>query len=87
MTKKMSFESALAKLEKIVQEMESRDLPLENALAKFEEGMKLSRQCADMLEEVEKKVSVILAGSGQDEKPAVAPFETEHQEDLEEDGV
>ena len=57
---KKSFEEALKQLEKIVQELESGDLPLEKAMQKFEEGMQLSKYCSDKLDETEKKIQVLL---------------------------
>ena len=54
---KKTFEQTLNALEKIVDELEGGDLPLEKALKKFEEGMALSRQCTAMLDETEKKVT------------------------------
>lgn len=59
---KKTFEDAMTQLEKIVQELESGDLPLEKALKKFEEGVKLSKFCFDKLEETEKKITVLTAG-------------------------
>lgn len=71
---KQTFEQAMKKLEHIVQELESGDQPLETALAKFEEGMKLSKFCSKQLDETEKKVTVLL----QDQKGDVfeAPFDS-----------
>lgn len=57
---KLSFEKAMEQLEKIVQEMESGDLTLENALKKFEEGIKLSRYCTQKLEDTEKKITLLM---------------------------
>ena len=54
------FETALARLEKIVQELEQGDLPLEQSLKLFEEGIKLSRMCNARLEEAERRVEVLL---------------------------
>jgi exodeoxyribonuclease VII small subunit len=62
MTAKLSFEKAMAQLEQIVQELESEDLPLEKAIKKFEEGIKLSKFCNRKLEESEKKVTVLMEG-------------------------
>lgn len=59
--KKISFEQAMERLEKIVGQMESGELPLENMLASFEEGMKLARFLGDKLDEVQKKVSLLTA--------------------------
>ncbi len=60
---KKTFESALKQLEKIVQDLEEGDIPLDRALKKFEEGMVLSKFCADRLDETEKKVTLLLADS------------------------
>lgn len=57
----MSFEEALQKLETAVQELESGDLSLEQALETFESGVKMSRLCSQKLEESEKKVELLLA--------------------------
>lgn len=57
---KISFEKALEQLEGIVQEMESGDLTLDNALKKFEEGVKLSQFCSKKLEETEKKITLLM---------------------------
>jgi exodeoxyribonuclease VII small subunit len=57
---KKTFEQSLSALEKIVDELESGDLPLEKALKKFDEGMALSRQCNRMLDETEKKVTQLV---------------------------
>ena len=57
---KKTFEQSLSALEKIVDELESGDLPLEKALKKFDEGMALSRQCSRMLDETEKKVTQLV---------------------------
>ena len=56
----MRFEEALKALEKIVQELEKEDLPLEEALARFEEGIRLARDCHRLLEEAERRVQVLL---------------------------
>ncbi len=56
---KKTFEDAMTQLEKIVQELEAGELPLEKALKKFEEGVRLSKFCFDKLEETEKKIMVL----------------------------
>lgn len=56
----MTFEKAMQKLEEIVQELEAGELPLEDSLKKFEEGVKLSKYCSCMLDETEKKVALLL---------------------------
>ena len=54
------FEAALVRLEEIVQELEKGDLPLEQSLKLFEEGIKLSRICNNRLEEAERKVEILM---------------------------
>lgn len=50
----------MAQLEKIVEALETGNLPLESALKKFEEGMSLSRFCFEKLDETEKRISVLM---------------------------
>ena len=57
---KPKFEDALARLEKIVAEMEAGELPLDKAMAHFEEGMTLVASCSKKLSEVEKKIEVLV---------------------------
>ena len=54
------FEAAIARLEEIVSELEKGDVPLEQSLKLFEEGIKLSRVCNKRLEEAERKVEILL---------------------------
>lgn len=56
MEKKGSFEETIKELEKIATELENGDLSLEDSVSKFEEGMKLSKQCNDLLENAEKEL-------------------------------
>jgi exodeoxyribonuclease VII small subunit len=56
---KKTFEQALKELEQIVQDLESGDLPLEKAIKKFEEGVALSKFCAEKLDESEKKITIL----------------------------
>ena len=58
----LSFESALARLEAIVSELESGDVALERALAAFEEGVALSRRCASQLEDAERRIERLMGG-------------------------
>ncbi len=60
MAKKKTFEESMKQLEQIVKELEDGDLPLEEALKKFEEGVALSKFCSQKLDETEKKVSILL---------------------------
>ena len=54
------FEDALERLESLVEELESGDLPLEDTIAKFEEGQRLLRSCHDLLSRAELRVKEIL---------------------------
>jgi len=58
---KQTFEKAMQQLEQIVQALEEGDITLDKALKKFEEGMALSKFCADRLDETEKKVTLLVA--------------------------
>ncbi len=60
MANQPSFEDSLAKLEQIVEKMESGDLKLEDSLKLFEEGMRLTKDCNQRLTEIEKKVKQLL---------------------------
>ncbi len=66
------FEECLARLEKIVDELERGDIPLERALTLFEEGMQLSTSCRKELDEAEGKVEILLKQNG---KLQPEPFE------------
>ena len=73
------FEKAFQQLESIVQRLEKEELPLDESLKLFEEGVGLSRFCHQRLEEVEKKIEMILADAkGQ---PRIEPFEGDEDED------
>ena len=55
-----SFEESLKRLEKIVEQMERGDLPLEDSIKLFEEGTRLSAECKDHLEQAEGKVQILM---------------------------
>lgn len=59
--KPLDFEQALAALEQQVHRLEGGDLPLEEALAAFETGVGLTRQCQQALDQAEQKVQLLLA--------------------------
>ena len=66
-TKKFNLEKSLVELEELVDELESGDLPLEKAMKKFEEGIKLTRGCQAALKEAEQKVEILLkSADGED---------------------
>ena len=55
-----TFEESLKKLETIVAQLERGDLPLEDSIRIFEEGMRLSAECKKQLEEAEGKVEILV---------------------------
>ncbi len=57
---KKSFEQNLEELEEIVQELEKGELNLDESVKKFEEGIKISKQCNKILEEAENKITILL---------------------------
>lgn len=57
----MSFEDIMKKLEIIANELESGELNLDESLKEFEEGIKLSKECNDILEKAEKKISILVS--------------------------
>jgi exodeoxyribonuclease VII small subunit len=59
MVKKKTFETALKELENIVKQMEANDLDLEDAVKKYETGIKQSKYCLDILDKTEKKISLL----------------------------
>ena len=61
-----SIEQSLSKLENILEELENGELELDQALQKFEEGIKLSRQCQKTLEEAEMKIKILMDGELKD---------------------
>ena len=70
---KLNLEKSIADLETLVDELESGDLPLEKAMKKFEEGIKLTRLCQKALKEAEQKVEVLVQSAGGEE--ALEPFD------------
>lgn len=60
----LRFEEALARLEAIVQELEGKDLSLEDTLARYEEGSRLVRECAQRLDEAEQRIRALSAAAG-----------------------
>ena len=73
--KAQSFEKALARLEEIAAEMECGELGLEKMVAAFEEGQKLVKLCSSKLNEVEKKIEMLVKKS--DGSVGAEPFEGE----------
>jgi len=70
--KKFDFDNEIQKLEAIVEQMESGELSLEQAMAQFEQGVKITRGCHKALQEAEQKVQVLLEKQG---KMVLEPFD------------
>ncbi|MDZ4163640.1 MAG: exodeoxyribonuclease VII small subunit [Smithellaceae bacterium] len=71
------YEDALVKLEEIVKKMTEGDLPLEDMLKSFEEGIRLARVCTKRLDEAERRVALLLKEEGES---VLKPF---HGEEIE----
>ena len=72
-TQSKSFEASLAALEKIVRELERGDLPLEKSLELFEQGVRLSRECQERLNQAERRIEVLLRDEAG--RPLVGAFD------------
>ena len=71
----IDLEKALAELEALVDELESGELPLDKAMARFERGVSLTRDCQKALSEAEQKVAILMQDAGLDDEPR--PFDEE----------
>ena len=70
-----TFETAVGRLEQVVEEMGSDKLPLEDLIKRYEEGIQLVKVCEEKLQSVEKRVEILMRKAGGD--PALAPFDPE----------
>jgi len=66
MGKNNNFEEMIKELEQIAKELESGDLSLDKSVEKFEEGMEISKSCSKILEDAEKRISILLKNSNGD---------------------
>ena len=62
---KLNFENNMENLEKIVSELEKGELNLDESISKFEEGIKISKECNNILEDAEKKITILLEKDGE----------------------
>lgn len=65
--KTVNLEKSLADLEALVEDLENGDLPLDKAMKKFEDGVKLTRACQTALKDAEQKVEILMKTAGGDE--------------------
>ena len=81
--RELSFEAALAELEGVVQELEGGDLPLDEAILRYQSGMQLVRACRERLKAAEQRIEMVLA---QEQEPGQAtvtrPFSVEDDESV-----
>ncbi len=70
-----SFEAAIERLETIVEELESGSLSLEESIARYEEGMRLSKQLTRTLDEAEKRIERLTGEAGEGGEPRTEPME------------
>ena len=75
---KMTYEEAIARLEELVNRLEDTEIPLEESLSAFQEGIALSRYCREKLAEIEYRVEYLLKEDRQ-------PFEQDICEEPEEE--
>jgi exodeoxyribonuclease VII small subunit len=75
--RKADFERSLARLEEVVERLESAELSLDEAMKLFEEGVRLSRECQKQLEEAEGRVQILLKKANG--KISAEPFEPEEE--------
>jgi exodeoxyribonuclease VII small subunit len=75
----LTFEQAIARLEKIVADMEAAELPLEDVLKRYEEGTRLVRFCSQKLDEAEKKIELLTKKA--DGSVKLEPFEADEEDD------
>jgi exodeoxyribonuclease VII small subunit len=74
MDEELSFEQAAKRLDQVVRELETGDLPLETALSLFQEGVMLSRRCSTLLDQAEDRIEKLLEANGE---AVIEPLEPE----------
>ncbi|MFN8588216.1 MAG: exodeoxyribonuclease VII small subunit [Candidatus Eisenbacteria bacterium] len=75
----LSFEDAMKRLETIVEELEGGQLSLEDSIARYEEGVKLSRRLTHTLDEAEKRIERLVEAEDEDGTPTTEPFEDDER--------
>lgn len=77
----VKFEQAMARLEAIVGELEKGDLPLDESLKIFEEGIRLSKNCLKVLEDAERKIEVLV--QDKNGKKQIRAYSSSHDDNCE----
>jgi exodeoxyribonuclease VII small subunit len=75
--KPKNFETSLEELERIVRELEQGELTLEKSLELFEQGVKLSRECQDRLNQAERRIEILMRDN--QGRATVRPFDPESE--------
>lgn len=73
--RQLTFEQALNRLENVVQKLEDGDVPLEQAIELFQEGMALSKRCSEQLDRVERRIEILIQENGDWVKKPFSPEE------------
>jgi len=76
--KKQSYEESMKELEQIVKDLESGELSLDESIQKFEKGIELSKHCNSLLEDAEKKITLLIERENGDVNEV--PFKLEAEE-------
>jgi exodeoxyribonuclease VII small subunit len=79
----VKFEDAMARLETIVSELEKGDLPLDQSLKIFEEGIKLSKTCLKMLDDAERKVEILIQDKDGKKRLRAFTFDADEADEVE----
>lgn len=74
----LTFEQALERLEKLVEHMESAELPLDEMLRRYEEGQRLVQFCAQKLEDAEKRIEIL--SRNKDGSPLLKKFQVDEED-------
>nr|MBI3612388.1 exodeoxyribonuclease VII small subunit [Nitrospirota bacterium] len=77
----LKFEEAMSRLETIVSELEKGDLPLDESLKIFEEGIKLSKTCLKMLDDAERKVEILVQDKDGKKRLRAFTFDADENDD------
>ena len=72
-----NFETSLEELERIVRELEQGELTLEKSLELFEQGVKLSRECQERLNQAERRIEILMRDN--QGRAVVRPFDPENE--------
>ncbi len=75
MEENLNFETTIKSLEQIVGELEKGDLNLDESVKKFEEGMALSKKCTKILDEAEKKITILIRDGENTEEENFTPMD------------